>query len=125
MPIENAFLHLLSAVVVSVVGGGVVLWALLSRPRVRWDRFWIGLALLLVAPVAFIMALAWMADAWEAASRLDSELAGEAFEDTTVASRVGGPPIVVDSATYNPLGAPLTTGDGTPSPAAHQDQTGR
>jgi hypothetical protein len=56
-PEPNAayILHLFSAMVIAAVGGGVCLWALLTSP-IRWDRFWIGLALLLlVAPIAFMV----------------------------------------------------------------------
>ncbi len=56
MQIQNAVLHLFSAIFIALVGGVVCLWALLSKPRIRWDRFWIGLALLLlVAPIAFVV----------------------------------------------------------------------
>jgi hypothetical protein len=73
-PVQDSVLHLLSAMVIAVVGAGVCLWALLTRPRIRWDRFWIGLALmLLVAPIAFIVTAVRMASSLEARNRLDGD----------------------------------------------------
>lgn len=87
MPIENAVLHLISAAVIALTGVGVILWALLSRPRIRWDRFRIGLALLLlVAPVASIVAAAQLAKAIETANKPDGGFRrAYVTADTTVA----------------------------------------
>jgi hypothetical protein len=92
-------LHVLSAVVIALTGVGVILWALLSRPRIRWDRFWIGLALLLVvAPIASIVAVVRMANAIEAANGLEGDLDWSEIEmDSTLVVDSAGAAIGVDS----------------------------
>jgi len=67
----NFVLHLISACVLGLVGGGVILWSFMT-PRVRWDRFWIGLVLLLVAaPIAAVVTVVRMARSWERGNEHD------------------------------------------------------
>jgi hypothetical protein len=74
MPIATSVMHLLSVFVIAVAGGGVILWALMSTPRIRWDRFWIGVGLLLVvAPIALIVTVVRMEHRWDEDEGMDGE----------------------------------------------------
>jgi len=116
-------LHVISVLVIALTGVGVVLWALLSRPRIRWDRFLIGLALLLlVAPIALVVSARRRANAMEAAYGLEADLDWTTVEmdstpavdsvraaigvDSVIAARVDTVSgIVVDPAGDSPAGS--------------------
>ena len=74
---ERLVLHMISAAVIAIVGFGVCLWSFMT-PRVRWDRLWIGLFLMLFcAPVAGAVTIMRMANAWERRGAADGELRSE------------------------------------------------